>query len=311
MRIFVLVAVLALAAANAVASQPATLPSAGPFPAVCTDKVSATPHFYQRDPRWNLEIAGDMFCVPASVSDSFVYFAANGYGGLLPIDPQKLTTENSDREYAQAELVEKLASASYMNTKSEPGTGTTPSEALFGIRRYVDESGYACKRLEYAGWRQLTTRFRSAAVAPSVDLNWVRSAIADPNGAAWFQIGFYTHGAGPGQWKRQSGHMVVAVGYGTDGTHVDPNIFLVDNPSMSGMSAAAQASGKVRPITLADLVLTFTPLGEVQITSDQITTPRTVDGLYQISGPGVMYSHKKYDAVFLDGAIVLVIGKKP
>src|SRR5579872_3877251 len=134
-----------------VGAQPATPPPAENIPAQYTDKVAATPHFYQRDPRWDLSIAGETYCVPASVSDSLVYFAANGFGALLPIDSQDLLTENPKRELAQAELVKTLASPEYMNTKLAVGQGTSPSEALFGIRRYVEHSGYVCERLEYEG----------------------------------------------------------------------------------------------------------------------------------------------------------------
>jgi hypothetical protein len=311
MKILMLIVSIALAESSALGDDAATRPVIEKFPSVYTAKVFTTPHFYQRDPRWNLEIAGETFCVPASVSDSLVYFAANGFGNLLPtIDPSELATENRDREFAQAELVEKLASANYMNTRTISGQGTTPSEALYGVRRYVEECGYLCDRLQYEGWRRLSSKLRDAAVAPVVDLNWIKSAVADPNGTAWLEIGLYTRGSGPGVWKRVNGHTVAAVGYGTDGARLAPNVFLVDNPAVGTMTAAAQASGRVRPITVSDFAITFTPVGTIQITSEQSTTPRTVNGIYQISGPGIPFSHAKYDAAFLDGAIVLVIGRK-
>jgi hypothetical protein len=311
MDIRAIFAAVVLGIAGAVSADPAAPPAYEKIPVAYTDKVAATPHFYQRDPRWNLDIAGETYCVPASVSDSLVYFAANGFGALLPIDPQDLSTENLNREFAQAELVERLASPGYMNTKTAAGQGTTPSEALFGVRRYVEQSGYVCKRLEYEGWRRLRSNLRQEQLASKPDLDWIKSAIADPNGAAWLEIGFYTRGDTPGVWKRQSGHTVAAVGYGTDGGHLDPNIFLVDNPAMGRMTAAAQSSGRFRPITIADLVLMVAPAGDIQITSEQMTSPHSASGLYQIGGPGVPYSHKKFDAAFLDGAIVLIIGQKP
>ena len=274
MNIRVIFAAGALATADLLWADPTTRPDIEHFPVAYTDKVAATPHFYQRDPRWDLDISGETYCVPASVSDSLVYFAANGFAALLPIDPQDLATENPNREFAQAELVERLASPNYMNTKTVAGQGTTPSEALFGIRRYVEQSGYVCERLEYEGWRRLRNTLRQEQLASRPDLNWIKSAIADPNGAAWLEIGFYTRGDAPGVWKRQNGHTVAAVGYGTDGGHLDPNIFLVDNPAMGRMTAAAQSSGRVRPITIADLVLTVTPAGPFQIVSDPSASPQ-------------------------------------
>ena len=73
---------------------------------------------------------------------------------------------------------------------------------------------------------------RSSAVGSHPDLDWIKTFVADPNGTAWLEIGFYVHGDTPGFWKRVQGHCVVAMGYGTDGTSVNPNILLVDNPAV-------------------------------------------------------------------------------
>lgn len=310
MKIPLIIAATLLGITGAYASAPQSPLAAEPIPAACTQKVAATPHFYQRDPRWDLDIAGETYCVPSSVSDSFVYFAANGYSALLPVDPQYLSTENPNRELAQAELIKKLASPDFMNTKSGAGHGTTPSEALYAVRRYVERSGYLCQRLEYEGWRQLHKE-KDEQLANAPDLNWIKSAIADPNGAVWLEIGYYTHGRLPGEWIRADGHTVAAVGYGTDGQNLNPNILLVDNPAVGRLTAAAQASGKVRPFTLADLLMTISPAGPMQVATPQMKAPRNVTGLFQISGPGVPYNHKKSDAAFLDGAIVLIIAKQP
>src|SRR5437667_4475071 len=114
-----------------------------PPPALSTAKVTATPHFYQKDARCGLAQVNDGYCVPAAVSDGLVYLGNHGFGKLLPANP-------ADPELAQGEIVKQLASADYMDTGSI-GTGTTVSEALTGIRRYVENHGYVCDRLEYAG----------------------------------------------------------------------------------------------------------------------------------------------------------------
>jgi hypothetical protein len=290
-------------AANA---PPAMPPDSGPFPAVYTDKVATTPHFYQRDPRWGLTIAGENYCVPTSISDSMVYFANNGFDRLLPAD-------NPDHYLAQAELINKLASRAYMATNSD--TGTSPGGALHGIRRYVEENGYICQRLEYAGWRVLPRQMSKFAVARHPDLDWIKNCVADPKGTAWLEIGYYVHGDTPGTWKRLQGHSVVVVGYGTDGTSLGGQILLVDNPAVGsllpGTPADLAAGRKWRAITLADQAITLTPAGALKLLLKNMTVPRDVDGLFQIAGLGVPFSHKKYDAAFLDGAIVLTVGDKP
>jgi hypothetical protein len=235
-----------------------------------------------------------------------VYFANIGFDRLLPAD-------NPDRYLAQAELINKLASSGYMATN--PDTGTSPGGALHGIRRYVEENGYICERLEYAGWRVLPKQLRKSAVASHPDLDWIKTCVADPSGTAWLEIGFYVHGDSPGVWRRMTGHTVVAVGYGTDGARLDGHIFIVDNPAIGPQVPAApaeRAAGrKWRPITLADQAITLTPVGPLKLLLQNAKAPRDVDGLFQISGPGVPFSHKKYDVAYLDGAIVLVVGQNP
>ena len=215
-----------------------------------------------------------------------------------------------DLGISQAELVKTLASPGYMSTS--PDTGTTPSNAMTGISRYVQEHGYICQRLEYAGWRPLQRRWLYAAVAPAPSLNWIKSAVAAPNGTAWLEIGYYIHGDTSGQWRRVSGHSVVVVGYGTDGTRTDARILLVDNPAIGAMlpaTAEQRAMGmKWRPVTLADQAITLTPTGPFQLFGVNSTTPRNVSQVFQVDGPGVPFSHTKYAAAFLDGALVLVIG---
>jgi hypothetical protein len=297
----VLLSIAAGAGANPAAT---TRPSDPPIPAVYTAKVADTPRFYQRDPRMDLSVAGDNFCVPVAASDSFVYFAAHGFDRLVPID-------SGDLEVVQGELVKTLASDGYMSTN--PDSGTTPSNAMTGIRRYVQEHGYVCQRLEYAGWRPLQRRWLGAAVAAAPSLNWIKAAVAAPNGTAWLEIGYYIRGESPGQWRRVSGHSVVVVGYGTDGTRTDSHILLVDNPAIGARLPATpeqQAKGiKWRPITLSDQAITLTPAGSLQLFAEKSTTPRNVSQLFQVDGPGVPFSRKKYAAAFLDGAVILVIGQ--
>jgi hypothetical protein len=69
--------------------------------------------------------------------------------------------------------------------------------------------------------------------------------------------------------------------------------------------------GGWRPVALADQAITLTQAGSLQKIAEEATAPRDVDGLDGVSGPGLPFSHKKYDATFLDGAIALIIAKQP
>ncbi len=296
-----------LLGADVAANSPTTTREVvGPFPAVFTDKITLMPHFYQRDPRWGLTIAGENYCVPTSISDSMVYFANIGFERLLPRD-------NPDHYLAQAELINKLASGGYMATNSD--VGTSAAGTLHGIRRYIEENGYVCERLEYAGWRGLGRQMRKFAVGSHLDLDWIKASVANPKGTAWLEIGYYVHGDSPGVWKRMAGHCVVAIGYGTDGSGVNPNIFLVDNPAVGPMvweSAGAGAGRKSRPIGIADEAITLTPSGPLKLFGSKSAVLRVVKRVYEVSGAGVpRFSHQKYDKAFLDGVIVLTVGEKP
>jgi hypothetical protein len=278
-------------------TQPLPDPLLYPPPPCFTDKVASTPHFFQRDPRWNLTVAGEYFCVPTAVSNSMVYFATHGYDRLLP--------EQDDPELAQIEIIRKLASEKYMNTN--PDTGTGPSGALTGIRRYVEEHGYNCRLLQYAGWRPLKHSLRYEAVGTQPNLDWIKSAVANPNGAAWLQIGYFNHADSPNQWKLMGGHCMAVIGYGTDGTRNDPNLFLVDNSGIGKKVVLGRGPDGwlTRDLTPADQAISLTSTGPITVISMQGTRYQLPD-LYRVTGPGI--ETKKYDAMFLDGAIVMVIG---
>jgi len=289
-------------AAKTFAADPTTQPA--PIPDTYIAKVALTPHFYQRNPRWDLRTAGENYCVPTATSNALIYFAENGFPNLLP-DPD-------DKELAQIELIRTLASDQFMATN--PNTGTSPSLFLFGLRKYVEKRGYKCARLEYAGWRRLRADQRSTQVANEPDFNWLKAAIANPNGAAILEIGHYVHGKTPNEWKRISGHAMLAIGYGTDGNQTNPNLFLVDNSAVEArvgigprvLSTIRQS----RPLTLAEQSILFTRSGPMSVLPTPTAKPRDLPESYQVTGPGMpsLQTHT-YDAAFLDGAVVLIIDK--
>jgi hypothetical protein len=301
--LFSVAAVLALAVP--LRADPQTPEAANPPPAWFTDKVADTPHFYQLDPRWQLSVAGEKYCAPAAASDALVYLANHGFDRLLP-DP-------TDQDLAQIDIIRKLASDNYMGTDVAGDLGTTPSGALIGLQRFVQDSGYKCQVLQYAGWPRLRQSQHDMRVGFVPDLDWIKSGIAASKGMVLLEIGYYVHGDGQGQWKRLAGHFVAAVGYGTDGGRVDPHLFLVDNPAVGKKVVVGRsANGWItRELTLADQAITLTPSGPIQVIPTdgaRVFKPHDLKQSYRVTGPGVPFSTKKYDAEFLDGAIVMILG---
>lgn len=302
----VLVLMIGLGAAT---TQPATAPSPQDSPPpVSIDKAKVMSHYTQLDPRFFGE-EGKLYCGPTSVSDYMLYFAAHGYPKLNLLDV-------ADAELSQTALVERLASEKYMDTGLGPlNFGTSPARLMFGMRKYVHERGYTIRHCQYAGISGQPEWMGKAYRGDTVDLDWIKQAVADPNGAAWLEIGWYTRGKTPGEWFRHSGHWVAVVGYGSDGSHDDPHLFLLDNPAMGAKivlpgRGPLTAPGRTRPITIADQAVTLSPSGPGTLIDG--TGPKRwtadADGLFQVTGPGLPFSHRKIDAAFVQGAVVLIVG---
>jgi hypothetical protein len=261
------------------------------------------PHFLQLDPRF-FGADGEDYCGPTSASDYMLYLAAHGYPNLNLLDI-------ADVELSQTALVERLASEKYMNTGTEPPrTGTSPSRFLYGLRKYLTERGYSYRHFQYAGLSPLANRIGKAYLGKTIDLNWLKRAIADPHGAAWLAIGWYSRGKTPGQWLRRGGHWVAVVGYGSDGSGNDPHRFLLDNPAMGPRIAIpGQGPLRSRAITLADQAVTLSPSGPGQLVSENLRT-NDAEGMFQVTGPGLRFG-RPIDAAFVEGAAVLVLDDPP
>jgi hypothetical protein len=65
-------------------------------------------------------------------------------------------------------------------------------------------------------------------------------------------------------------------------------------------------------LTLAQQAIALTPsgpIGVIPVDNGKAGPRRDLPDSYRVTGPGVPYSPWKYDAAFLDGAIVMVIGE--
>jgi hypothetical protein len=276
----------------------------GETPGAHTEKVIGTPQFYQGDPRGRFPGNGENYCCPTAISDSLVYLAAHGF-------PKLLADGIADPVDAQIALIRKLAAPDCMHTN--PATGTDAAEACAGIRHYVEASGYVCGKLEYQGWRPLPREMASYVTAPLPSLSWIKKAAADARGAVWVNIGWYVRGAGPDEFKRVGGHWVAVVGFGIDGgASEDSGVLLIDNPAVR--SAAPAKPRRRRPDgtevptddELAARIMATERVKQGRLFGRYTGLPRDAAGMYRVSGQGVHMS-KKFDAAFLDDAIVLVI----
>jgi hypothetical protein len=195
--------------------------------------------------------------------------------------------------------------------------GTSAAGLCSGVERYIDSSGYVCKTLQFRGWRPMPaaqSRF-DAGLMPTMD--WIKKAIANPHGAAWVDIGWYVHSA-PGECRRVGGHWLAVVGYGIDGDgREDPDILLVDNPAIpfeddrwsNPDQGGRPSDGGAMPARseVAEEVMLVEPAGHGRLVGDLQGLPRDAAGMYFVSGAGVGMP-EKYDAAFMDGAVVLIVG---
>jgi hypothetical protein len=242
-------------------------------------KASEIPHFWQRDPRGGFANDGADYCCPVAVSNSLVYLAEHGFPALLP-----------DGDDGQIDLINTLASSTYFGT--DPDTGTGPGAVLAGVRKYIENQGYACERLEYEGWRNVGKSQSAAVLAARPELSWVKEGISNPRGAVWLNIGWYVRGDSANEWRRVGGHWVTLVGYASESQ------MLIHNPATRG-------NGENANNPAGDAIhLTAVPDGLLQVGKG---ATQNAAGMYRISGPGLPIG-KHVDAAFLDGAVVLVIG---
>lgn len=132
---------------------------------------------------------GQQFCAPVSVSNSLVWLE-----------------KNQDTNY-QIDLVKKLASSAYMNTRITNGTDV--GGVMRGVKKYALERWGGFKTLEYSGWRKVPSEFKNhRQQMPTI--NWMSQAM-HRKGAVWLNVGWYTSEGI--NFRRKGGHWVTLTGY--------------------------------------------------------------------------------------------------
>jgi hypothetical protein len=240
-----------------------------------------TPHFWQLDPRGGFENGGRDYCCPVAISNSLVYLARQGFPSLAP---------GENGKQAQIDLINTLASKDYFGT--DPAIGTGPGDVLVGLKKYVENCGYRCEELAYKGWRSVGRKEQDHVKGNRPDLAWLKSAISNPHGAVWLNIGWYKKN-GENRWKRDGGHWVTLVGFDPN----NPETLWIHNPLTRGNGD--------QPDDPAKDVIYLQQVSAGTLETGKTSTENAA-GMYQVSGPALPLA-RGVDAAFLDDAIVLVI----
>jgi hypothetical protein len=197
-----------------------TAPAIGPgiIPDVYLDKVDELPDYYQRNGAYGgFPRGGSVYCGPAAVSNSIIWLADNGYPDLVP--------SSGDRARDQHGTIAELASRKYMGLG---WGGIGPNGLARGLTRYIADKGYGQGQLLYQGWRRVAAEFRSGVAVPDID-SLKAGTIGMRN--AYLNVGWYDHDRDSDTWTRTGGHWVAVVGYGHDGTGVNPDCLVVHDPA--------------------------------------------------------------------------------
>lgn len=178
---------------------------------------SEIPDYYQRSSEFGkLPDNGAAYCGPVSISNSFVHLARQGFDNIISV------LCDSDKE--QHELIKLLGSSRYINTGKE---GSSPQAMCDGVSRFLQDRGYDSARLEYYGWRQVSSKFNTGISVP--DLNIVKAAIV--NGyPVWLNIGWYRYSKKGNKFRRCGGHWVTLTGYGFNKGKLSENTLIVNDP---------------------------------------------------------------------------------
>ncbi|NLE38875.1 MAG: hypothetical protein GX621_12695, partial [Pirellulaceae bacterium] len=211
-----LVALAVCAVGFSVSRAPASVPY--------LEKIWTTPDYTQTDSAYGGfpdeygVLHGGYFCGPTSTSNSLMWLANNGWTNLAPL--------TSDRKKDQHDLVETIASSTYMDAYEYDGVN--PTRLANGLSQYIHDCGYEYSRFEWQGWRAVPSQFKTGTIP---DLDWMRAGIEGPNTIQLWSVGWYNYHAETNEYSRDGGHWVTMVGHSSNGTAYDPNYFVIHDPA--------------------------------------------------------------------------------
>lgn len=186
-------------------------------PSIFIEKIDEIPDYYQRDREFGgFPRGGSVYCGPTTVSNSLIWFARNGYTGIIEL------TENVKKD--QHELIRQLGSPQYINTGKG---GSSPDMILTGVQKFLNERNYNSAKLKFYGWRPVPQEFKAHSTIP--DLQLAKDALLK-NDAVWLNIGWYDYNEKKKEYKRTGGHWVTFVGYGHNGKKNDSDVLIIHDP---------------------------------------------------------------------------------
>lgn len=299
------------------------------YPPVYTGKLRGTPDLCQADKAARLPKDGKGFCAPVAVSNSLVWLARNGYPDLLP--------KTGSRRMTQPQLAMLLGKPGYMDTSDD--LGTSPTDLLTGISRFLGETGYDYEYLAYQGWRNHPAAMSGNREKPDID--WIKDGLVGDS-AVWLNVGWYAYDPMTEIYERKGGHWVTLVGYGVDRKgRANPEILIIHDPSTrsgrprpkpgnapelqkeaqkrqlgffaasSEAGATTTAAGQKRHLPALPVRHDFVrivPMSHGTMRSRELKMERSVSGYYRITG--ITSLEKGADIALLDGAVVLRMQKR-
>lgn len=252
------------------------------FAAESTTKSDSTPDFCQTDAEGRFHNGGREFCGPVAISNSIMWLAQNGYARL--IDGKEVGKST------QIELIRTLGSSDYMGTDRADGTG--PQRLIEGVAKYVRGRGQRLARMEFRGWRDVDTKYKSTKSLPTTE--WVHEAIANPRSGACANIGWYTRDNATDTFMRRGGHWMTVTG--ASASNDEATIDLHDPAARSGQ-------GNVTHHAHLDRLTSGTLAGE------RADLPTKAAGLFVIRDGIVPKQVAKGEKTYpiIDGIVVFVL----
>ena len=263
--------------AVAAAPDPVAAPETGPT-RTFTERMNDIPDLVQTDPNARFPHGGVHYCGPCAVSNSLAWLAGQGYPNLMA-RPEEVPT-------CQIDLANVLASKKYLDTTLE--LGTTPTDLLTGVSRYIQDHGYSYRRLQYKGWRKHPAEYSTGDRIP--DLDWIEDGLYG-HSAVWLNIGWYKYESRDDRYKRLGGHWVTVVGFGVDENgRANPNMLVIHDPGAEDQGGSKHEYVKI--VRIASGTLAEPGSGSIGAT-----------GFMKLFGGALPNGRKAFGIV--DGAVVL------
>ena|GEM_PF-1639432 len=155
----------------------------------------------------DLKQHNEYYCAPTCAANALLNLASKGNFHL---------GENFEN------LIEGMA-----KTMKTSDKGTTSNNMCAGLDEYVRNMGYNCK-IKYQGFRDVNPKYKRDNM-PS--MAWIKNEL-DQGKSIIVNIGIYkkVNENGKAVYKRDSGHYINVIGYGSNGIAKDPNCLTITDP---------------------------------------------------------------------------------